>query len=115
MKSPSPFLLTQSVTVFTPVKATEPVNGGYTTTYTRAVYHNVRYSVTTDRKLHVVFYDVSGAIDYDSILAEALIVPGVYTGLTPPKEGTEKHFYKVSNIHYRMADGHLHNVGIDAI
>lgn len=115
MKRPSPFLTSQAVTVFTPAKTTEPVNGGYTTTYTKAIYYNVRYTVTTDKMLHVVFYDVSDTVDYDSLFAEALIVPGVYQGLTPPKEGTEKHFYKVSNIHYRVADGHLHNVGIDAV
>jgi hypothetical protein len=115
MKPPSRMLLTQSVTVFTPIKAVPPVNGGYATTYSKTIYQHVRYTVTTDKVLHVVFYDVSGAVDYDSIFTEALIVPGEYTGLTPPKEGTEKHFYKVSNIHYRIADGHLHNVGIDAV
>ena len=115
MRSPSTALRNQAVTVFKPVKVTEPVNGGYKTTYTKTVYHGVRYTITTDKILHVVLYDVSGAIDYDSIFTEALIVPGEYTGLTPPKEGTEKHFYKVSNIHYRIADGHLHNVGIDAV
>ena len=45
MRSPTPALLTQSVTVFTPVKATEPVNGGYATTYTKTVYRNVRYTL----------------------------------------------------------------------
>lgn len=114
MRSPTPALLTQSVTVFTPVKATEPVNGGYPTTYTKTVYRNVRYTLTTDKILHVVLYDVSANTDYDAIFHEALIVPGVYAGLNPPKEGAEPHFYKTVNIHYRVADGHLHNVGIDA-
>lgn len=116
MRSPTPALLTQSVTVFTPVKATEPVNGGYDTTYTKTVFSdgNVRYTLTTDKILHVVLYNVSANVDYDAIFHEALIVPGIYAGLTPPKEGAEPHFYKTVNIHYRVADGHLHNVGVDA-
>ena len=115
MRSPSSVLRNQAVTVFKPAKATEPVNGGYATTYTKTVYYNLRYTITTDKKLHVTLYDVSNTVDYDSLFAEALIVPGVYPGLTPPKEGTEKHFYAVSSIHHRWADGHLHNIGIDAV
>ena len=115
MRSPSSVLRNQAVTVFKPAKATEPVNGGYKTTYTKTIYYGVRYTITTDKKLHVTFYDASNTVDYDSLFAEALIVPGVYSGLAPPKEGTEKHFYAVSAIHYRVADGHLHNVGIEAV
>ena len=115
MRSPSSVLRNQAVTVFKPAKATEPINGGYATTYTKTVYYNLRYTITTDKKLHVTLYDVSNTVDYDSLFAEALIVPGVYQGLTPPKEGPDKHFYAVSAIHYRVADGHLHNIGIDAV
>ena len=115
MRSPSPLLHNQAVTVFKPSKAEEPTQGGNKTTYTKSTYYNVRYTLTTDKILHITLYDVSSANDYDALFAEALIVPGVYSGSTPPLEGPDKHFYKVQSIHYRVADGILHNVGIDAI
>lgn len=115
MRSPSSVLRNQAVTVFKPSKAEEPIHGGNKVTYTKSTYYNVRYTLTTDKILHVVLYNVSSSTDYDDLFAEALIVPGVYAGSTPPVEGADKHFYKVQSIHYRVADGHLHNIGIDAV
>ena len=113
MIRPSGFMTAQTVTVFTPVISTEPVNGGYPVTYTKTIISNVRYVHTIDSFLRITIFDIDPLIDYQKLFENAIIVLDTYALDTPPKEGSDTHFYKVKSISCRVAgNNQLHNIGV---
>ena len=113
MIRPSEYMTAQTITVFTPVKATVPVNGGYQVTYTKTVLENVRCVCTQDKSLRVTVFDVDDVVNYRNLFENALVIPDLYTLDTPPKEGSDTSYYKVQSVSYRVAgENHLHNIGV---
>ena len=128
MRAPSGIMRMQTVTIFTPAAVSgKPTNGGNARTYTKSIVKNVRYTLrggistshavnSTNDGFYVVFYDLSGYTStWNIIVGETLIIPNAYVGNTPPTEGSDTQFYRVTNVSERRTpDGVLHNIGVTA-
>lgn len=140
MRAPSSIMRMQTVTVFTPtvqqptptkdaetVDPYKPVNGGIAKVYNKAVLNNVRYTLrggistnsavnATNDGFYVVIYDLTGyKTTWDIKVGDTLLIPDNYAGSTPPTEGSDTQFYRVTNVSERKTpDGVLHNIGVTA-